>query len=71
MLCTRYERANKEERAVLESDYNAHLARNESAKKSHQEDKVRASIDSSFATATFDLQSVLQIPDDDTVVLQS
>lgn len=62
LVCKRYETAKGQEKDLLEKDYKAHIKRKEEANASKAEDKKRANNDSTFVSATFDLQKVLQIP---------
>lgn len=62
LICKRYEEAKEEEKALLKTDYEAHIKRKEEANASKEEDKKRANNDNSFVSASFDLQKVLQIP---------
>lgn len=64
-VCACYSSANGIEKSKLESEYLHHKQREKDANESKDNDKKRASIDQSFVTATFDLQSVLQIPSSD------
>ncbi|KAK5647769.1 hypothetical protein RI129_002661, partial [Pyrocoelia pectoralis] len=47
---------------VSEQDYTAHLRRRDEANSAKNSDKLRASNDKAFVSATFDLECVLQIP---------
>lgn len=64
-ICRRYEVSDGKKRSDLEEDYRNHIARKNNAAKAKEIDKARAQSDSSFLSATFDLQSVLQIPSSD------
>lgn len=61
-LCVRYNSGNEEQKQNLQKEYDNHMSRKEDANSSKKIDKERASTDKKFVTATFDLQSVLQIP---------
>ena len=62
LVCEKY---NKTESNDLERDYLEHIRRRDEANSAKNEDKLRAINDTTFASATFDLQSVLQIPSSD------
>ena len=54
------------EKEAFRVNYEAHLRRKEEAQTAKAADKVRATEDKdTFVSATFDLQSVLQIPSSD------
>lgn len=66
VLCNRYYQvSHAKERHDLEEDYRNHISRKNDAAKAKEIDKVRSQNDASFLSATFDLQSVLQIPSSD------
>lgn len=46
----------------MEADNSLHLIRKTERQEAQAKDKMRASKDPTFLTATFDLQSVLQLP---------
>ena len=62
MSCEKY---NKTKSNDLERDYLEPIRRHNEANSAKNEDKLRAINDTSFVSATFDLQSVLQIPSSD------
>nr|CAI5849169.1 unnamed protein product [Callosobruchus analis] len=64
-VCMKYQLAQGEQKAALEQAYSEHRQREIEANISKQKDKERATSDTNFVTATFDLQSVLQIPSSD------
>lgn len=57
LICKRYQKAKGEEKSLLQNDYDAHITRKDKAN-----DSKEAESDSTFVSATFDLQKVLQIP---------
>ena len=52
-----------EEKDSFNQEYKQHIARKNDAQQSKANDKARATHDDSFVSASFDLQSVLQLPD--------
>ena len=62
-FCNKYSEAKKAGTLndQLESDYNKHMDRKNEANLAKEKDKVRSNENSTFMSATFDLQSVLQI----------
>ena len=53
------------EQLAFEEEYRAHLRRKAESEAAKNADKMRASAETNFESATFDLQSVLQIPSSD------
>ncbi|XP_063225537.1 uncharacterized protein LOC134532706 [Bacillus rossius redtenbacheri] len=68
-LCAKYDNATHEEKLRLQEQYCAHQKRKEECNTAKSIDKERATTDPSFVSATFDLQSVLQIPSSDVSLL--
>lgn len=64
VICTNYNNATAQDEKMIK-DYEAHIQRKEEAYRAKDSDKLRAKKDKSFLTATFDLQSVLQVPSSD------
>lgn len=64
-VCVKYQSAKADQKAALEITFNEHKQREADANKSKIYDKERATVEPNFVTATFDLQSVLQIPSSD------
>ncbi|CAG9769714.1 unnamed protein product [Ceutorhynchus assimilis] len=64
-VCMKYQDANADQKAALEISFNEHKQRELDANESKKFDKERAIKEANFVTATFDLQSVLQIPSSD------
>ncbi|XP_072402172.1 uncharacterized protein [Diabrotica undecimpunctata] len=64
-MCDRYTASDAEKRRDLEEDYRNHIMSKNDAAKAKEIDKSRSQDDPSFLSATFDLQSVLQIPSSD------
>jgi hypothetical protein len=62
LLCKRFDEAKGEEKLLLQKDYDEHILRKKQANASKETDKKRANNDTTFLSATFDLQKVLQIP---------
>ena len=60
--CSRYKSLKEEEKENFRADYEAHLRRKMESQDAKAADKSRASATKKFVSATFDLQSVLQIP---------
>lgn len=63
--CNRYQDSNDRDRVLLEEEYNYHIVRKNEASESKKIDKGISENSSAFLMATFDLQSVLQIPSSD------
>ena len=60
--CLKYQQLVGEEKEKFQDEYNAHLARKTEAQEEKKLDKIRATTEDNFVSASFDLQSVLQIP---------
>ena len=60
--CETVKRASKHEKLDLQSNYDKHIKRKKDAQEKKKQDKENAAKDPTFVTATFDLQSVLQLP---------
>ena len=60
--CSRYKSLKAEEKENFRAEYEAHLRRKMESQDAKAADKSRASATKKFVSATFDLQSVLQIP---------
>lgn len=65
LTCVKYANSDNSRKKSLEEEYKGHLLRRDNAFQSKAADKERASTDNEFISATFDLQSVLQIPSGD------
>ena len=64
--CSKFKMLEGGEREAFRANYEAHLRRKEAARTAKAADKVRATEEKdTFVSATFDLQSVLQIPSRD------
>lgn len=61
-LCVNYHNSNDSEKLQLHNEYENHLLNKELMRKKKEEEKLKASEDSSFCLAIFDLQQVLQCP---------
>ena len=62
ITCAKYKTLVGEEKEAFEQEYEQHIARKNDAQQSKANDKARATHDDSFVSASFDLQSVLQLP---------
>ncbi|KAL4717135.1 hypothetical protein ACJJTC_017022 [Scirpophaga incertulas] len=62
LTCTNYAQATAEKKKELEDAYLAHQERKKTCNKEKEKDKIRANLENSFSSVTFDLQAVLQIP---------
>ena len=65
LQCETFKNAGESEKLELQAKYDEHIKRKQDAQAQKKEDKEKAARDPSFVTATFDLQSVLQIPSSD------
>lgn len=65
LTCVNYAKADNATKVSLEKEYKEHIQRRDNANNEKACDKERACSDSEFVCATFDLQSVLQIPSGD------
>lgn len=54
---------------ALETEYKQHIAPKESCNEKKRKDKERAEKEKEFVSVTFDLQAILQTPDDDVGLL--
>ncbi|CAG9838458.1 unnamed protein product [Diabrotica balteata] len=59
-ICNQYKNKN-----INEEDYKQHLQRRDEAAEAKKSDKLRAAEEKTFLSASFDLQSILQIPSSD------
>lgn len=62
VTCTIYRTASDESKAELKENYDEHIRQKELAQSEKAADKVRMASEPGFHAATFDMQSVLQIP---------
>lgn len=62
LTCTNYKNADGEHRQALEADYLLHTERATKASEAKDTDKEKSNADDTFLSASFDLQSVLQMP---------
>ena len=62
LQCETFKRASEHEKLDLQSNYDEHIKRKKDAQEKKKQDKENAAKDPTFVTATFDLQSVLQLP---------
>ncbi|CAK1588598.1 unnamed protein product [Parnassius mnemosyne] len=62
LLCTKYNRANADEKTNLAQNYEDHIKRKQACNTEKAKDKERAEKELNFLSATFDLQAILQIP---------
>jgi hypothetical protein len=69
LICTNYDRATGDAKITLEEEYKEHQKRKEEANASKARDKERICSNPKFVSATFDLQSVIQIPSSDVSAL--
>ncbi len=63
--CYRFENMPEDQKVMMEEDHNAHLKRYKDSMETKREDKERSNSEESqgkFMTASFDLESVLQLP---------
>lgn len=60
--CTKNKQLQGDEKEKFKEEYAEHLRKKEEAQRAKAEDKARTTTESGFVSATFDLQSVLQIP---------
>ena len=68
-MCTKSKMLTGQHKDTFKSYYESHIQRKERAQKQKAEDKLRLTRDQTFKSATFDLQSVLQIPASNTLLL--
>ncbi|KAL4713228.1 hypothetical protein ACJJTC_013158 [Scirpophaga incertulas] len=61
-MCTNYERADKEKKALFQKEYTEHIQRKHKCNAEKEKDKERANNDCNFISVSFDLQAILQIP---------
>ena len=61
-VCIKYKQLSGEEKEKFCEEYEAHIARKAEAQDAKKVDKEWAASDPTFVSATFDLESVLQIP---------
>lgn len=64
VICKNYDNTENQDQNMVE-EYAAHIERKKQAYRAKEADKLRAGKDKSFLSATFDLQSVLQVPSSD------
>jgi hypothetical protein len=69
LICTNYDRATGDAKITLEEEYKGDQKRKEEANASKASDKVRTCTNPKSVSATFGLQSVLQIPSSDASAL--
>jgi len=62
MVCSKYQSGTAEEKEAGELDFVEHLHQKDIAQAAKKADKQRAQSDPAFVSATFDMQSVLQLP---------
>ena len=62
LQCETFKNAKKHKKLDLQANYNEHIKRKEDAQRRKKQDKEDAAKDHHFVTATFNLQSVLQLP---------
>ncbi|ESO94884.1 hypothetical protein LOTGIDRAFT_175323 [Lottia gigantea] len=62
MKCSKHEILTGIDNVNFEEEYQAHLQRSKEAQAAKSSDKLRATKDSNFISASFDLQSVLHLP---------
>lgn len=60
--CVKYENLTGQAKEDFKAEYDAHIERHSESQAAKADDKIRASTDQNFVSATFDLESVLQIP---------
>lgn len=60
--CNKYLSADANQKKEMELEYSMHIIRKNECNEAKDSDKQRSLADPSFQTATFDLQSVLQLP---------
>ena len=60
--CTKFRMLSGVEKEQFQEEYDAHITRKGEAQEAKSADKRRAITDQNFVSATFDLQSVLQLP---------
>ena len=60
--CTKYQMLKGRDKEDFTEKYQAHLKRKKEARSVKIADKARCSADNNFMSATFEMQSVLQIP---------
>lgn len=65
LQCENFRNLGETEKLNHQEEYGKHLKRKVDAQQRKRSDKEEATRDSSFVTATFDLQSVLQLPSSD------
>ncbi|KAL4706739.1 hypothetical protein ACJJTC_014494 [Scirpophaga incertulas] len=61
-ICTNYERADKEKKALFQKVYTEHIQRKNKCNAEKEKDKERANDDCNFISVSFDLQAIVQIP---------
>ncbi|KAL4706680.1 hypothetical protein ACJJTC_014435 [Scirpophaga incertulas] len=61
-ICTNYESADKEKKALFQKVYTEHIQRKNKCNAEKEKDKERANNDCNFISVSFDLQAILQIP---------
>jgi hypothetical protein len=69
LICANYNRVAGDSKNALEEEYKEHQKRKEEANASKAIDRERTCTNPKFVSATFDLQSVLQIPSSDVSAL--
>ncbi|CAG4970779.1 unnamed protein product [Parnassius apollo] len=69
LLCTKFKRANGDEKDKLQKDYYKHIQRKETCNREKQNDKQRDEKETDFLTVSFDLRAILQIPSTDVGLL--
>jgi hypothetical protein len=62
MVCCRYQSASVEGKKEMDTEYTEHMRQKDRAQEEKMHDKEKAKCDATFHSATFDMQSVLQIP---------
>lgn len=69
LICMRYARGDLKNKPDLELNYQEHVQRKEASMAEKAKDKERANDEKEFVSASFDLQSILQIPSGDVGLL--
>jgi hypothetical protein len=69
LICTNCDRVTGDAKNTLEEEYKEHQKRKEEENASKARDKEKTCTNPKFVSATFDLQSVFQIPSSDVSVL--
>ena len=67
--CTKFKMLTDQDKDTFKSTYESHIQRKERTQKQKAEGKFRSTRDQTFKSATFDLESVLQIPTSNTLLL--